>query len=258
MTGTVVVSGASSGFGWHTTRLLASEGMRVVAIARRADRLADLMALHPDGLVHAVPADVRDREDLAERLGDLPDEFADIAAVVNNAGLSTGFGPISSAPASAWREMVDTNVMGVLNLTEVVLPGMVERGAGDVINIGSIAAHYPYLGGNVYGATKAFVHQLSLNMRVDLQGTGVRVTCIAPGMARTEFALVRHDGDATRAEQTYADVSPLSADDVAQTVAWCLSRPRHVNINMIELMPTDQPFGLGFAQRAENSGRKGR
>jgi 3-hydroxy acid dehydrogenase/malonic semialdehyde reductase len=107
--------------------------------------------------------------------------------VVNNAGLSTGFGPISSAPASAWREMVDTNVMGVLNLTEVVLPGMVERGSGDVINIGSIAAHYPYLGGNVYGATKAFVHQLSLNMRVDLQGTGVRVTCVAPGMARTEF-----------------------------------------------------------------------
>lgn len=143
--------------------------------------------------------------------------------------------------------MIDTNISGLLNVSGLLLPRLVSRGSGHVVNIGSIAASYPYMGGNVYAATKAFVHQLSLNMRVDLQGTGVRVSCVAPGMAKTEFAKVRYDGDVERADALYEGLEPLTADDVAQTVAWCLTRPARVNINMIELMPSEQHFGLGFA-----------
>ncbi|WP_327327080.1 SDR family NAD(P)-dependent oxidoreductase [Streptomyces sp. NBC_01210] len=248
--GCVVVSGASSGFGFRTALLLAEQGHTVVAVARREERLDALADAAPaGGRIIPLTADVRDRDELKSAFGKLPDDMPDITAVVNNAGLSRGFGPMQSADSRQWQEMIDTNVTGLLNVTSLLLPGLVERGCGHIVNIGSIAARYPYTGGNVYAATKAFVHQLSLNMRTDLEGTGVRVTCVAPGMARTEFALVRYDGDEQRADRLYDGVVPLTADDVAETVLWCLSRPPHVNVNMIEIMPTDQPFGLGFAQR---------
>jgi NADP-dependent 3-hydroxy acid dehydrogenase YdfG len=245
---TVVVSGASSGIGLATARTLAREGYAVVALARRAERLDALVAELPGAEIWAAPVDVRDRNALARTLDDLPEKFQDITALVNNAGLSRGFGPLQAGSSEHWQDMLETNIGGHLNLTSILLPRLIERGpAAHIVNLGSIAASYPYHGGNVYAATKAFVHQLSLSLRTDLQGTGVRVTCIAPGMTRTEFALVRYDGDAQRADRLYEGVEPLGAQDVADTVSWCLARPAHVNVNMIEIMPTDQPFGLGFA-----------
>jgi 3-hydroxy acid dehydrogenase/malonic semialdehyde reductase len=245
--GVAVISGASSGFGEAIATELSREGYLVVALARRADRLEALAKSDPRRAILPVAVDIRDEHGLREALDGLPPSFGDLSVLVNNAGHSRGFGPVQAAGLAAWREMVDTNIVGLLNLSAAVLPRLVARGAGHVINIGSIAAVYPYLGGNVYGATKAFVHQLSLNMRVDLEGTGVRVSCVAPGMARTEFALVRYDGDERRAAALYDGIEPLRADDVAQAVAWCLSRPPHANVNMIELMPAEQHFGLGFA-----------
>ncbi|WP_434599542.1 SDR family NAD(P)-dependent oxidoreductase [Streptomyces sp. A5-4] len=245
--GVAVVSGASSGFGERIAQLLSRQGYSVVALARRADRLKALAEQDSTGAILPVVADVRDREGLARALDELPPDFRDISVLINNAGLSRGFGPLQSGSPESWREMIDTNISGLLNVSEVLLPRLVSRGSGHVVNIGSIAANYPYMGGNVYAATKAFVHQLSLNMRVDLQGTGVRVSCVAPGMAKTEFAQVRFDGDVERADALYEGIQPLTADDVAEAVAWCVSRPAHVNINMIELMPSDQNFGLGFA-----------
>ena len=246
--GVVVVSGASSGFGARTATVLARAGYAVVAIARRRERLEALSQENPDLQIYPMPVDIRDRDALSQAFDRLPDAYQDVAAVVNNAGLSKGFGPLQEGRSHLWREMIDTNVTGLLNVTEILLPRLIERHSGHVVNIGSIAAEYPYLGGNVYAATKAFVHQLSLNMRVDLQGTGVRVTCIAPGMARTEFALVRYDGDVEREEALYRGTTPLSANDVAEAVVWSLSRPAHVNINIIEIMPSDQPFGLELAR----------
>ncbi len=245
--GVAVVSGASSGFGERIAQVLCRRGYSVVALARRADRLKVLADKDSTGAILPVVADVRDREGLARALGDLPPGFRDISVLVNNAGLSRGFGPLQSGSDAAWREMIDTNISGLLNVSGLVVPRLVSRGSGHVVNIGSIAASYPYMGGNVYGATKAFVHQLSLNMRVDLQGTGVRVTCVAPGMAKTEFAKVRYDGDEQRADALYEGLDPLTADDVAEAVAWSLSQPARVNVNMIELMPSEQHFGLGFA-----------
>ncbi|MEU2600555.1 SDR family NAD(P)-dependent oxidoreductase [Streptomyces hirsutus] len=245
--GVAVVSGASSGFGERTAQVLARQGYLVVALARRADRLRALAEHDPVGAILPVVADVRDREGLDRALNQLPEDFHDISVLVNNAGQSRGFGPLQSGRDDAWREMIDTNITGLLNVSGLVLPRIVARGSGHVVNIGSIAAHYPYLGGNVYAATKAFVHQLSLNMRVDLQGTGVRVSCVAPGMAKTEFAKVRYDGDEERANALYAGLEPLTAEDVAEAVSWCLAQPARVNVNMIELMPSEQHFGLGFA-----------
>ncbi len=218
----------------------------MVAVARRMDRLKELCDEVPDGRVLPLEVDVRDQDAVAEAFALLPDDFADVEVVVNNAGLSRGFGPVQSAAVHQWREMVDTNVMGQLHCLQAVLPHLIASGSGHIVNIGSVAAVYPYTGGNVYAATKAFTHQLSLGLRTDLEGTGVRVTCIAPGMARTGFALVRFDGDQERADALYRDVDPLTAEDIAEAVSWCLAQPARVNVNMIEIMPTSQPFGLGF------------
>lgn len=246
--GVAVVSGASSGFGARIAVRLAAQGYAVVALARRTERLTELTEQNPGLRIHAVTVDVRDLDALGRSFEDLPPAYRDISVVVNNAGLSRGFGPMHTGDPASWQEMIDTNIVGLLNLTHVLLPRLVRRGGGHVVNVGSIAASYPYLGGNVYGATKAFVHQLTLNMRADLEGTGVRVTCVAPGMAKTEFAKVRFDGDVRKADQLYDGMVPLSADDVAEAVRWCLSQPRHVNVNMIEIMPTDQSFSLGFTR----------
>lgn len=246
LTSAAVVTGASSGFGAAVVRCLAKEGRPVIGLARRSSRLAELHEEIGSDLFHPVTADVRDGTAVAAALDTLPDHFSDIGILVNNAGLSKGFGPVHQAASENLQTMVDTNINGVLNCTRAVVPRMIEAGYGHIVNVGSIAASYPYLGGNVYAATKAFVRQLSLNMRADLEGTGLRVTCVEPGMAETEFALVRYDGDQDRAHALYEHLTPLSAEDVANAIVWCLAQPAHVNVNLIELMPTQQPFSLGF------------
>jgi 3-hydroxy acid dehydrogenase/malonic semialdehyde reductase len=237
----VLVSGASSGFGAATARRFAAGGARVIVCARRIDRLTALTAELGSAL-HPVELDVRDRDAVARAIDTLPPELAAIDVLVNNAGLALGLEPAPRADLDEWDQMIDTNCKGLVYATRAILPGMVSRGRGHVINIGSVAGSYPYPGGNVYGATKAFVHQFSLNLRSDLHGTGVRVTCVEPGMANTEFSTVRFGGDETRAGAVYAGTQPLVADDIAEAVHWAASVPAHVNINTIEMMPTVQSF----------------
>jgi 3-hydroxy acid dehydrogenase / malonic semialdehyde reductase len=239
---TVFVTGASSGFGAAITRRYAAEGARVVAAARRVDRIEELAAA-TGGRVLPVALDVRDGDAVRRAVADLPDEYARIDVLVNNAGLAKGLEPAHRADPADWDEMIDTNCRGLVHCTHAVLPGMVERGRGHVVNLGSVAATYPYPGGNVYGGTKAFVRQFSLNLRSDLHGTGVKVTCIEPGMCEgTEFSVVRFRGDAERAGAVYSGLQALTADDIAESVHWVTSQPDHVNVNVIELMPVAQSF----------------
>ena len=238
---TVFITGASSGFGAAITRRFAAAGARVVATARRSDRLEDLAAeLGP--LMLPVTLDVRDRAAVAEVIGGLPAEFAQIDVLVNNAGVALGLNPAQDADLDDWEQMIDTNCKGLAYCTRAILPGMVARRRGHVVNLGSVAGSYPYPGGNAYGGTKAFVHQFSLNLRSDLHGTGVRVTCIEPGMADTEFSTVRFSGDKAKADAVYADMQPLTADDIAGAVYWAATLPPHVNVNTMELMPVTQSF----------------
>ncbi len=239
--GTVFVTGASSGFGAAVARRFAAEGTRVIAAARRADRVRELAGeLGPQVL--PLTLDVTDRAAVAAVVDALPPEFAAIDLLVNNAGLALGLNPAQDADLDDWDQMIDTNCKGLVHCTRAILPGMVARGRGHVINLGSVAGSYPYPGGNVYGGTKAFVHEFSLNLRSDLHGTGVRVTCVEPGMADTEFSTVRYDGDAAKADAVYAGMQPLTADDVAESIYWAATLPGHVNVNTIELMPTAQSF----------------
>jgi 3-hydroxy acid dehydrogenase / malonic semialdehyde reductase len=239
---TAFVTGASSGFGAAIARRFAAAGARVIAAARRADRLADLVEeLGPSVL--PLELDVRDRVAVEQAINTLTAGFADVDVLVNNAGLAKGLEPAHQADIDDWEEMIDTNCKGLVYCTRAVLPGMVRRGRGHVINLGSVAGSYSYPGSNVYGATKAFVHRFSLNLRSDLHGTGIRVTCVEPGMSGgTGFSTVRFQGDQERADATYAGVQPLRADDVAEAVYWAASLPAHVNVNTIELMPVAQSF----------------
>jgi len=240
---TVLVTGASAGFGAAITQRFAAEGARVIAAARRLDRLTAL-ADEVDGDVLPVELDVQDQAAVESAIASLPAEYAEIDVLVNNAGLALGLDPAQRADAANWKVMIDTNCSGLAYCTNAVLPGMVERRRGHVINLGSTAATYPYPGGNIYGATKAFVHQFSLNLRADLPGTGVRVTCVEPGLVGgTEFSMVRFAGDREAADRMYAGTQPLTPDDVAEAVLWAANRPPHVNINTIELMPVSQSFG---------------
>src|ERR1700742_4482859 len=240
--GTVFVTGASSGFGAAVARRFAADGARVIAAARRVDRVKDLAAEF-GAQVLPLALDVRDRPAAAAAVAALPEEFSAVDLLVNNAGLALGLNPAQDADLDDWDQMIDTNCKGLVHCTRAVLPGMVARGRGHVINLGSVAGTYPYPGGNVYGGTKAFVHQFSLNLRSDLHGTGVRVTCVEPGMSGgTEFSTVRFAGDDAKAKAVYAGMRPLTADDVADAVHWAASTPPHVNINRIEMMPTVQSF----------------
>jgi 3-hydroxy acid dehydrogenase/malonic semialdehyde reductase len=240
---TVFVTGASAGFGEAIARRFAADGARVIVSARRSDRIAEL-AKELGSDVLPLTIDVRDRAAVADAVSGLPPEFAAIDVLVNNAGLALGLEPAYEASLDDWDAMIDTNCKGLAYCTRAVLPGMVERGHGHVINLGSIAGTYPYPGGNVYGATKAFVHQFSLDLRSDLQGTGVRVTSVEPGLSGgTEFSVVRFGGDRAKAGQVYDGVHPLEAGDVAEAVHWAASLPSHVNINVIEMMPVAQSFG---------------
>ena len=240
---TVFVTGASAGFGEAIARRFAADGARVIVSARRSDRIAEL-AKELGSDVLPLTIDVRDRAAVADAVSGLPPEFAAIDVLVNNAGLALGLEPAYAASLDDWDAMIDTNCKGLAYCTRAVLPGMVQRGHGHVINLGSIAGTYPYPGGNVYGATKAFVHQFSLDLRSDLQGTGVRVTSVEPGLSGgTEFSVVRFGGDQAKAGQVYEGVHPLEAGDVAEAVHWAASLPSHVNINVIEMMPVAQSFG---------------
>lgn len=247
---TVFVTGASTGFGAAIARRFAGEGSRVIATARRKDKLAELAGEFGD-LVLPVELDVRDNHAVEQVVAGLPAEFAEVDVLVNNAGLALGLEPAQRASLADWEQMIDTNCKGLLYCTRAVLPGMVERRRGHVVNIGSVAGTHPYPGGNAYGGTKAFVHQFSLNLRSDLHGTGVRVTCVEPGMCGgTEFSLVRFQGDAGKAAGVYDGMQPLTAEDIAETVHWVTGQPAHVNVNTIELMPVAQSFA-GFQVHRE-------
>jgi 3-hydroxy acid dehydrogenase / malonic semialdehyde reductase len=238
---TVFVTGASSGFGAATARRFAAAGARVIAAARRVDRLDDLAKeLGPSALTVAL--DVRDRDAVFAAVALLPPEFAAVDVLVNNAGLALGLGPAQEADLDEWDQMIDTNCKGLTYCTRALLPGMVARRRGHVINLGSVAGSYPYPGGNVYGGSKAFVHQFSLDLRSDLHGTGVRVTSVEPGMADTEFSLVRFSGDRAKADNVYTGMQPMTADDIAESIHWAASLPGHVNVNTIELMATAQSW----------------
>jgi 3-hydroxy acid dehydrogenase/malonic semialdehyde reductase len=248
---TAFVTGASSGFGADIARRFASKGYRVVACGRRLDKLTEL-ASSLGANVLPIELDVRDRAAVEHAISTLPPEFGQVDLLVNNAGLAKGMGPAQEARLEDWEQMLDTNCKGLLYCTRALLPGMVTRGRGHVINMGSVAGTYPYPGGNAYGASKAFVHQFTLNLRSDLHGTGVRVTCIEPGMSGgTEFSAVRFNGDEQRAAATYAGMEPLRSEDIAEAVFWAASQPCHVNVTRIELMPVAQSLAPFQVYRSE-------
>lgn len=237
-----LVTGATSGFGEAFARRVLAAGGRVVATGRRTERLAALSAeLNTERLI-TLELDVRSETSVEGLLTELPAAFAAIDILYNNAGLALGLSKAHEADFADWQTMIDTNVTGLVRVTRAVLPGMVARNRGDVINLSSVAASYPYPGGNVYGGTKAFVRQFSLNLRADLLGTKIRVTSIEPGMAETEFSVVRFKGDASAAGKVYSGVEALSADDVALVCEQVIRLPAHINVNTLEIMPVQQAF----------------
>jgi NADP-dependent 3-hydroxy acid dehydrogenase YdfG len=237
----VLVTGATSGFGAEMARKFARNGHKVIATGRRKERLDDLAAELGNALL-PIAMDVSDKVSIASGLAALPAEWKEIDVLVNNAGLALGIQPAHKASLEEWETMIATNCTGLVTITHALLPDMVARGRGTIINIGSVAGAYPYPGGNVYGATKAFVDQFTMNLRADLVGTGVRATNIAPGLCGgTEFSNVRLKDDAAAAK-VYEGTVPLTAADIAETAYWISTLPSHVNINYIELMPTCQGF----------------
>ncbi|MFZ5606130.1 MAG: SDR family NAD(P)-dependent oxidoreductase [Pseudomonadota bacterium] len=240
---TALITGATAGFGRAAARRFIAAGWQVIATGRRADRLDALRAELGDGL-HPACFDVRDEAAMRAALDALPARFRGIDLLVNNAGLALGTKPAQDALLSDWKTMIDTNVTALVTLTHAVLPTLVAR-KGAIVNISSVAGVYPYPGGNTYGGTKAFVSQFSLGLRCDLHGTGVRVTSIEPGMAETEFTVVRTHGDQGASDRLYAGAHPMTAEDIAEAILWVASLPPHLNINRLELMPTSQSFA-GF------------
>jgi 3-hydroxy acid dehydrogenase / malonic semialdehyde reductase len=238
----VFVTGASAGVGEAVARAFVAGGHRVVATARRKDRLAALAAELGDALL-PLELDVRDGAAVTSAIDSLPEAFAAVDVLVNNAGLALGIEPAHRADLQDWKDMIDTNCMGLVGVTHALVPGMIARNRGHVVNLGSVAGTYPYPGGNVYGATKAFVRQFSLNLRADFTGTALRVTDVEPGLiGGTEFSTVRFKGDQDKAAGMYKDVQPLTPGDMADTIVWIATRPAHVNINTIEIMPVAQSF----------------
>ena len=236
------ITGATSGFGEACARLFASHGWRLVLTGRRRERLLDLQKeLAVD--CHVLVQDIRDRQAVQNDIVNLPPEFQAIDVLINNAGLALGLGPAQEADLEQWEAMIDTNIKGLVACTRFILPGMVARNQGHIINVGSVAGDWPYPGGNVYGATKAFVKQFSLNLRADLLGTRIRVSNIEPGLAETEFSVVRFKGDTEKAAAVYQGTEPLTGQDIAGIVYWLVTQPPHININRVEVMPICQSCG---------------
>jgi 3-hydroxy acid dehydrogenase/malonic semialdehyde reductase len=238
----VFITGASAGFGAAMARTFVRGGHRVILSGRREARLQALAAELGEAALPLV-LDVTDKASIAAAIAALPAAWSQIDVLINNAGLALGTAPAHEASLDDWETMIATNCSGLVAMTRAVLPAMVARGAGLVINLGSVAGHMPYPGGNVYGATKAFVDHFTLNLRADLVGTGVRATNIAPGLCGgTEFSNVRFKGDDAAAAKVYEGTEPLTADDIANTAYWIATLPPHININQIEMMPTCQGF----------------
>jgi 3-hydroxy acid dehydrogenase/malonic semialdehyde reductase len=247
----VFITGASSGFGAAAARRFAAAGHPLVLAARRIDHLQALRSTLRVR-AHVIELDVRDGAAVAQAVRSLPPEFAAPDILLNNAGVSIGFGPAHQGETDDWDAMIDTNVKGLAYVTRALLAGMVERDRGHIVNVGSPAGHYPFPNSNIYGATKAFVRQFSLNLRADLLGRNIRVTCIEPGLAKTELFERRFGGDRSKAEALFKGIEPLRVDDVADAIYWCTQLPAHVNVNLLELMPTAQAFApLAVARRAD-------
>ncbi len=244
---TALITGATSGIGEAAARAFVGAGWRVIGTGRRAERLDALKAELGDAF-HSAVFDVRDEAARDVALDSLPEAFRGIDLLLNNAGLALGTEPAFRASLANWKTMIDTNVSALASFTHKLLPGLIER-KGAIINISSVAANYPYAGGNVYGGTKAFVRQFSLCLRADLSGTGVRVTSIEPGMVETEFTLVR-TGSQEASDKLYGGVDPMTAEDIAASILWVATLPPHLNINTLELMPVNQSFA-GFLVHRE-------
>lgn len=242
MSKTALITGATAGFGAAIARRLVADGWRIVVTGRRADRLAALAAeLGGAGSVHGLAFDIRDEAATRAALASLPADFRDIDVLVNNAGLALGTGPIQASDLEQWKTMIDTNITGLVTITRLLIDTLITR-RGLIVNLASVAANWPYPGGNVYGGTKAFVQQFSLGLRSDLSAKGVRVTSIEPGMAESEFTLVRTGGDKEAYDRLYKGANPLQPEDIAETVAWVAGLPPHVNINSLEIMPVSQSW----------------
>ena len=239
----ILITGASAGFGEAMCRAFTAAGFNVVGAARRMEKLQAL-AEELGGSFYPLQMDVADTSSVPAALQSLPEGFREIDCLINNAGLALGLDSADKADFADWQTMIQTNIVGLTFLTRQILPQMVERKSGYIINIGSIAGNYPYPGGNVYGATKAFVRQFSLNLRADLAGTVIRVTDIEPGLCGgTEFSNVRFKGDDERAAGVYENIRFIRPEDIADTALWLYRRPAHMNVNTIEIMPVAQSFG---------------
>ena len=248
---TILITGATAGFGAAFARRFVRDGHRVIATGRRVERLHDLAKELGDALL-PVALDVTDAAAVAGFLATLPEGWREVDVLINNAGLALGLSPAWDAKLEDWDKMIATNVSGLVHMTHAVLPGMVARNAGTIINLGSVAGSYPYPGGHVYGGTKAFVKQFSLNLRADLAGKNIRVTDLEPGLVGgSEFSAVRFGGDQKKADDVYANTTPLNPDDIAEAAAWVVSLPPHMNVNRIELMPTCQSAGPFQIKRQE-------
>ncbi|WP_106476874.1 SDR family NAD(P)-dependent oxidoreductase [Phytohalomonas tamaricis] len=253
MTNVVFITGATSGFGRAAARRFAQAGWSLVLTGRRQERLNEIKSeLEGQVPVHIAALDVRDAEAVKQVVADLPAEFRQIRCLVNNAGLALAPMPTQNVELNDLHTMIDTNITGLVNVTHALLPTLIETGAGaSIINIGSTAGRWPYPGGHVYGASKAFVQQFTYNLRSDLLGTGVRVTDIAPGMAETEFTLVRTKGDQAASDKLYRGTTPLNAEDIAEQMYYVATLPDHININLLEVMPTRQAWAPFAVDRDE-------
>lgn len=240
---TVFITGATSGFGQAAARRYVAAGAKVIATGRRKDRLVDLqIELGPQNC-HIIEMDVRDRAGVEAAIADIPEPFKDINIVLANAGLALGLGPAHEASLDDWQTMIDTNISGLVYTVRLLLPGLVARGGGHVVTMGSVAGEFTYPGASVYAASKAFVKHFALAIRSDLQGKNIRVTDIEPGLTETEFSVVRFAGDQQKADNVYAGTKPMTAEDIAESIFWATSLPEHVNVNKIQLMATTQAIG---------------